>query len=114
MKAIKARPGRAILSLLPTLLLLTACLQLTPNVATDFSEVEARAVFEAKARDMCAHKKARIPAILAKVEAAEAMPTVDHWLFAIEEMDEEMEMQVFASGLVTGEYHRHIQESLCR
>lgn len=100
----------ATLSLPPLLLLLTACLQLTPNVATDFSEVEARAVFESKVRDMCDHKKARIPAILAKVEAAEAMPTIDHWLFTIEAM----EAQVFPSGLVTGEYHRHIQVSLCK
>ena len=98
------------LSLLPMLLLLTACLQLTPNVATDFSEVEARAVFVSKVRDMCDHKKARIPAILAKVESAEAMPTIDHWVFTIDEM----EAQVFPSGLITGEYHRHIQESLCR
>ena len=91
-------------------LLLAACLELTPNVSTDFSEIEARATFEAEVRGMCDHKKSRIPAILARIEEAEAMPTIDHWLFTIEEL----EAQVFPSGLVTGDYHRHIQENLCR
>ena len=100
----------AILPFLLLPLLLAACLELTPNVSTDFSEIEARAVFESKVRSMCDHKKARIPAILRSIEASEALPTIDHWIFTVEEM----EAQVFASGLVTGEYHRHIQEGLCR
>ena len=91
-------------------LLMAGCLQLTPNVSTDFSEIEARATFEAEVRDMCAHRKSRIPAILEKVEEAEVMPTIDHWVFTIEDL----EAQVFPSGLITGEYHRHIQENLCR
>ena len=101
---------RLVLPLLLTLLLATACLELTPNVSTDFSEIEARAVFESKVRSMCAHKKSRIPAILSSVEESEAMPTIDYWLFTVEEM----EAQVFPSGLITGAYHRHIQENLCR
>ena len=55
---------RAILPLLLLPILAAACLELTPNVSTDFSEIEARAVFESKVRSMCDHKKARIPAIL--------------------------------------------------
>ena len=101
---------KAILHLLLLPLLLAACLELTPNVSTDFSEIEARAVFDSKVRDMCDHKKSRIPAILRSIEAAEAMPTIDHWIFAVEDM----EAQVFPSGLVAGDYHRHIQEELCR
>ena len=101
---------KAILPFLLLPLLLAACLELTPNVSTDFSEIEARAVFESKVRGMCDHKKSRIPAILKSVEAAEAMPTIDHWIFTVEDT----EAQVFPSGLITGEYHRHIQESLCR
>ena len=101
---------KALLPLLPLLFLLAACLELTPNVSTDFSEIEARAVFDSKVRDMCEHKKSRIPAILRSIEAAEATPTIDHWIFAVEDM----EAQVFSSGLVTGDYHRHIQEELCR
>ena len=100
-------------TILPFLLLpflLAACLELTPNVSTDFSEIEARAVFDSKVRDMCEHKKSRIPAILRSIEAAEATPTIDHWVFAIEDM----EAQVFPSGLITGDYHSHIQENLCR
>ncbi len=96
------------LLLLP--LLLAACLQLTPNVATDFSEIEARAVFESGVRDMCDHKKSRIPAILISIEESKAVPTIDHWLFTIGDL----ETQVFPSGLITGDYHNHIQENLCR
>ncbi len=91
-------------------LLLAACLELTPNISTDFSEIEARAVFESEARDMCDHRKSRIPAILRSIEESGAVPTIDHWIFTFEEM----EAQVFPSGLITGAYHRHIQESLCR
>ena len=101
---------KASLALLLLPLLLAACLELTPKVSTDFSEIEARAVFETRVRSMCEHKKSRIPAILRSIEVSEAMETVDHWMFSIDEM----EAQVFPSGLVTGEYHRHIQESLCR
>ena len=101
---------KAILPLLLLPLLAAACLELTPNVSTDFSEIEARAVFESKVRGMCDHKKSRIPAILANIEVAEAMPTIDHWVFTVEDM----EAQVFPSGLITGEYHRHVQENLCR
>lgn len=101
---------KALLPFLLLLFLLAACLELTPNVSTDFSEIEARAVFDSEVRDMCAHKKSRIPAILRSIEAAEAMPTIDHWTFAVEDM----EAQVFPSGLITGDYHNHIQENLCR
>ena len=100
----------AILPLLLASLLAVACLELTPNVSTEFSEIEARAAFEAKVRSMCDDKKARIPAILANVEASEAVPTIDHWIFTVEDM----ETQVFPSGLITGDYYSHIQENLCR
>lgn len=101
---------KAALPLLLLPLLLTGCLELTPNVSTDFSEIEARAVFESKVRSMCDHKKARIPAILRSIEESDAMPAIDHWIFTVEEM----EVQVFPSGLITGSYHRHMQENLCR
>ena len=100
----------AILTFLLLPLLLAACLELTPNISTDFSEIEARAVFESEVRDMCDHRKSRIPAILRSIEEAGAVPTIDHWTFTVEEM----ETQVFPSGLITGDYHRHVQESLCR
>ena len=90
--------------------LLVACLEFTPNISNDFSEIEARALFEAQARQLCAHKKARIPAILTAIAEAQATPTIDHWLFAVADL----EAQVFPSGLITGPYHRHIQEALCR
>ena len=99
-------------ALLPLLipLLAVACLELTPNVSTDFSEIEARAVFEMKVREMCEHRKSRIHAILSEIEESEAVTTIDHWLFTIEDL----EAQVFPSGLITGDYHRHLQEDRCR
>ncbi len=101
---------KAFLPFLMLPFLVAACLELTPNVSTEFSEIEARAVFESKVRSMCDHKKSRIPAILRSIEGSGATPTINHWIFTVEEM----EAQVFPSGLITGEYHRHIQESLCR
>ena len=101
---------KSALSFLLLPLLLAACLELTPNVSTDFSEIEARAVFESEVRRMCDHKKSRIPAILSEIEAAEVMPEIDYWTFSLGEL----EAQVFPSGLITGEYHDHIQENLCR
>ena len=100
----------AILPLLLLPLLIAACLELTPNISTDFSEIEARAVFESEVRDMCDQRKSRIPAILRSIEEGSAVPTIDHWIFTVEEM----EVKVFPSGLITGDYHRYIQEGLCR
>ncbi len=91
-------------------MLLAGCLELTPNVSTDFSELEAKALFESGVRQMCEHKKSRIPAIVSKIDAAEGTATIDHWIFVIDDRD----AQVFPSGLITGEYHRHIQTALCR
>ncbi len=100
----------ALLPLLALPLLIAACLEFTPNVSNDFSEVEARAVFEMNARQMCDHKKSQIPAILAAIDGAEAVPTIDHWIFNVDGI----EALVFPSGLLTGDYQRHIQDVLCR
>ena len=101
---------RLLLLLLVIPFLLTACLELTPNVSTDFSEIESRAVFEREIRKVCAHKKSRIPGILAKIDSAEATPETDYWLFLIDDI----EAQVFPSGVATGEYFRYVQSTLCR
>ena len=77
--------------------LLLACLELTPNVSTDFSEIEARAVFEREIRRVCDHKKSRIPNILAEIDVAEAEPTTDHWIFSVRSQ----EALVFESGVVS-------------
>lgn len=90
--------------------LLTACLELTPKVSTEFSELEARAVFELEIRRICEHKKSKIPAILTQIDASSAEPTVDHWLFDVEGI----EAQVFPSGIVAGNFVRGIYEGPCR
>ena len=90
--------------------LLTACLELTPKVSTEFSELEARAVIEKEIRLICEHKKSKMPTILAQIDASEAEPTVDHWIFEIEGM----EALVFPSGIATGSYVREVKTGLCR
>lgn len=90
-------------------LLLSACLELTPNISTDFSEIEARAVFEREIRRVCEDRKSKIPTILAEIDMAEAEPTIDHWIFSMDSR----EALVFESGIATGDYFRHIQDSVC-
>ena len=90
--------------------LLAACLELTPKVSTEFSELEARAVFEEEIRSMCDHKKSKIPALLAQIDAASAEPTVDHWIFDVDGI----EAQVFPSGIAAGAYVREIKTAICR
>ena len=81
-------------------LLLTACLELTPNVSTDLSEIEARATFESEVRRMCDHKKSRIPAILRKIKEAEALP--NHRLLDIQRRRDG------SSGIPVRDNHRRL------
>ena len=91
-------------------LLFIACLELTPKVSTDFSETEARAVFQSEVRKVCDHKKSKIPGVLAKFESATATPIADRWIFDVEGM----EALVFPSGVVAGRYFDQLQASICR
>lgn len=100
---------RLALLILSTSILLTACLELTPKVSTDFSETEARAVFEDHVRKFCDHRKSRIPGILSKFDNAQATPITDRWIFNVEGM----EALVFPSGVVAGPYIDHLQANLC-
>lgn len=90
--------------------LLSGCLQLTPTVSTEFSEIEARAVFEREIRLICDHKRSKIPALLTQIDASTAEPTIDHWIFDVEGM----EALVFPSGIATGTYVRDVNSGLCR
>ena len=87
-----------------------ACLELTPNVSTDFSEIEARAVLEGEIRDICSDKRSRIPRLLATIDASSTEPTTDHWIFTVEGM----ELLVFESGVVAGDYIKMVKEQVCR
>ena len=100
---------RLALLIFSTSLLLTACLELTPKVSTDFSETEARAVFEEQVRKLCDHKKSRIPGILSMFDDAQATPITDRWIFDVDGM----EALVFPSGVVAGPYFDHLQANLC-
>ena len=87
-----------------------ACLELTPNVSTDFSEVEARAVLEDELRNICSDSKSRIPRLLEMIDNADAKPTTDHWIFDVEGR----EALVFPSGIAAGDYIRLVKEQFCR
>ena len=96
--------------LLVTALSLTACLELTPNVSTEFSELEARVVLEREFTKLCAGKRSRLKMILASLAEAEASPTTDHWVFRIG--DEEV--VIFPSGVVGGSYVKSVETRICR
>lgn len=89
--------------------LTTACLELTPNVSTDFSEIEARAVLEDKIREICSDNNSRIPRLLAMVDSSEAEPTTDHWIFELEGR----EALVFKSRVVAGDYIKMVKDQVC-
>ena len=100
---------RLALLILSAPLLFTACLELTPKVSTDFSETEARAVFQSMVRKVCDHKKSRITGVLATFESAPAVPITDRWVFDVEGR----EALVFPSGVVAGPYFDHLQANIC-
>ena len=89
---------------------LTGCLQLSPNVETEMSEVEARVALEDEVRDLCDHKKSRLRLILESIDASEAEATSDHWIFRIDDR----EALIFPSGVAAGDYFRYVQSSVCR
>ncbi len=100
---------RLALLILMAPLLFTACLELTPTVSTDFSETEARAVFQSEVRRVCDHKKSRIPGVFAIFEEAPATAITDRWVFDVEGR----EALVFPSGVVAGPYFDHLRANLC-
>ena len=93
---------------------LIACL---PNVSTELSEPEARALIEKEVLNICRGKSNTIIASLLKsVEAAEPLATRDNWIFTLNVSDAqgELETLVFPSKIVSGPFVVHLQTDTCK
>ncbi len=94
---------------------LMACL---PNVSTELSEPEARALIEREVLNICRNKSNTIIAnLLSAVEVAEPLATRDNWIFTMNIPDasgEELETLVFPSKIVSGTFVVHLQTDTCK
>ena len=93
---------------------LMACL---PNVSTELSEPEARALIEREVLNICKGKSNTIIAsLLTSVEAAEPLATRDNWIFTLNVADaqQELETLVFPSKIVSGPFVVHLQTDTCK
>ncbi len=93
---------------------LLACL---PNVSTELSEPEARALIEREVLATCAGKSNTIIAsLLNNVEDAEPLATRDNWIFTLNVADsqDELETYVFPSKIVSGPFVVHLKTDTCK
>ena len=93
---------------------LMACL---PNVSTELSEPEARALIEREVLSVCGGKSTTIIAnLLNSVERAKPLATRDNWIFTLNVADsqEELETYVFPSKIVSGPFVVHLQTDTCK
>ena len=93
---------------------LIACL---PNVSTELSEPEARALIEREVLNICGGKSTTIiSSLLNSVEAAEPVATRDNWIYTLNVADspEELETLVFPSKIVSGPFIVHLKTDTCK
>ncbi len=93
---------------------LMACL---PNVSTELSEPEARALIEREVLNVCRNKSTTIISnLLNAIEDAEPVATRDNWIFTMNVADsqEELETLVFPSKIVSGTFVVHLQTDTCK
>ena len=105
---------RALLIAILATLGLLACL---PNVSTELSEPEARALIEREVLNICRGKSTTIIAsLLNTVEDAEPLATRDNWIFTLDVSDaqSELETYVFPSKIVSGPFVVHLQTDTCK
>ena len=93
---------------------LIACL---PDVSTELSEPEARALIEREVLNVCKGKSTTIIAnLLNSVQDAEPLATRDNWIFSLNVADtqDELETYVFPSKIVSGPFVVHLQTDTCK
>lgn len=93
---------------------LMACL---PNVSTELSEPEARALIEREVLSICSGKSNTIISnMLDAVEASEPLATRDNWIFTMDVPGaaEELETLVFPSKIVGGSFVVHLRTDTCK
>ena len=93
---------------------LTACL---PDVSTETSELEARAILEDQVINTCKNNQSpeALTRILTTLDTASAEPTRDFWVFKLTPSvaTGELEALVFPSKIVTGSYVRYVKTRIC-
>lgn len=105
---------RTLLILVVAVCGLMACL---PNVSTELSEPEARALIEREVLNICRNKSNTIIAnMLNAVERAEPLATRDNWIFTLNVPGAagELETLVFPSKIVSGTFVVHLQTDTCK
>jgi hypothetical protein len=94
---------------------LTACL---PDVSTELSEIEARAILEDEVIDICSstHSSEGLNRILVSVDEARIKATRDFWVFELTPsvVTGELEAMVFPSNIVAGSYVRYLKTRICK
>ena len=98
-----------------TLLALASCL---PDVSTETSEIEARAILQSEMRDLCRDQLSAVAwdRVLATIRDATIRPTRDYWEFKITPSAAagELEVLVFPSTLVYGSYLEYMESWVCK
>ena len=92
---------------------LLACL---PDVSTELSDLEARAILERDVLNLCRDRsQTLITGIIDAIQNAEATPTRDHWVFEVTApgSGKKLEALVFPSRIVSGSFIREIQTRTC-
>jgi hypothetical protein len=94
-------------------LLITACL---PDVGTELSEEEARALIEREVLNTCDGRSTNfISGILASVSNSTAVSSRDWWTFSINMSGSEVPLEalVFPSKIVSGPFVVHLVTQAC-
>ena len=95
------------------IVVLAACL---PDVSTELSDLEARAILEREVLNLCQTRSQNvITNIINSIQEAEATPSRDHWVFDIAApgSGKRLEALVFPSRIVSGSFIREIQTRTC-
>ena len=94
---------------------LTACL---PDVSTEVSEIEARAILEDEVIDICKSTQSSegLNRVLVTVDSADIRATRDFWVFRMTPSTStgELEALVFPSKIVAGSYIRYLKTRICK
>ena len=94
-------------------IVLSACL---PDVSTELSDLEARAILEREVLTLCSTRSQTvITGIINSIQEAQATATRDHWVFEITAAGsgKKLEALVFPSRIVSGSFIREIQTRTC-
>ena len=95
------------------IVVLAACL---PDVSTELSDLEARAILEREVLNLCkTRSQTVITNVINSIQEAEATPSRDHWEFVVTApgSGKRLEALVFPSRIVSGSFIREIQTRTC-